>query len=120
MDAHIAAQVGVDLAEEGHKSVVFGEGLEAFPGHEGEDLDRVVLGPVPQVRVHPAEDVPGAVVPGPSQVERQFLKGGQRLGQPCPDSEAPEGFHLGPTYQGVGAPHPASASHPVSRGPAAQ
>ena len=65
-----------------------------------EHLDRVVLSAFPQVGVDPAEDVAGPLVPRPSQVEGQLLKGGQRLGQPGPHGEAPEGFHLRPRYQG--------------------
>ena len=99
MDAHVAAEVGVDLAQEGHESVVLGQRFQPLPGHEREHLDGVVLGEFPQVGVDPAEDVAGPVVPGPSQVERQLLQGGQRLRQPGPDGEAPKGFHLRPRYQ---------------------
>ena len=76
VDTHVAAEVGVDLAEERHESIVLGEGFEPLPRHQGQHLDRVVLGELPQVGVDPPEDVTSPVVPGPSQVERHLLQRG--------------------------------------------
>ena len=60
---------------------------------QAQQPDRVVEGQLPDLGVHPAEQVPGPVVPRPAQVERQLLQGAQRLGQAGPDGEAPECPH---------------------------
>ena len=76
VDVHVAPQVGVYLAQERHEGVVFRQGLETLPGHQGEDPYGVVLGPLPEVWVDPVERRRVSLVPRPSQVERQFLEGG--------------------------------------------
>ena len=97
VDAHVAAEVGVDLAQERHECVVLGERLQAFSGHEGEHLYGIVLGALPKLGVDPSEHVTRPLVPGPPEVEREFLQGGQRFWEPGPDGEAPIRFHLRPT-----------------------
>ena len=67
--------------------------VQALAPDQAQEPDRVVEGQLPDLRVHPAEQVPGAVVPRPAQVERQLLQGAQRLGEAGPDGEAPECPH---------------------------
>ena len=63
VDVHVAAQVGMYLAQEGHEGVVLGQRFEPLPGYEGEDLDGVMLGALPQIWVYPAKNVAGPFVP---------------------------------------------------------
>ena len=89
----VAAQVVVHLAEEAHEGGVGGQLLEPLAADQAEQPDRVVEGQLPDLGVDPAEQVPGAVVPRPAQVERQLLQGAESLGEAGPHREAPKCPH---------------------------
>ena len=89
----VALQLAAHLAEEPLEPGVAGQGVEPLARHEAEQAHRVVDAGVPQVGVDPAEQVAGAVVPRPPQVERQRLQERQRLGESGTDREAPQRAH---------------------------
>ena len=74
----VAAQVAVDLGQEGGERGVLGQLLEPLATDEAEQPHRVVSGHLPLVGVDPAEQVAGAVVPRPAQVHGQLVRAAAR------------------------------------------
>ena len=89
----VAEQFLVDLDHESHEARVGRHRLEALPGHVAEEAHRVMAGLLPGVGVEPPEQIPGALVPGPAEIERQGVQGGERLGEPGPDRETSQCLH---------------------------
>ena len=58
-----------------------------------EQRDRVVARPLAARRVERGEQLPGAGMPGPAQIQHQVVQRGQRLGQRGPDGEGADGSH---------------------------
>jgi hypothetical protein len=94
----IAAQVVVHLAEKPHERGVGCQLLQALTADQAQEADRVVERQLPDLRVHPPEQVAGPMVPRPAQVERQFLQGAERFWQSSPDGEAAECPHCPKRY----------------------
>ena len=59
----VAAQVVVHVAEEAHEGGVGGQLFQALTADQAQQPDRVMEAQLPDLGVHPAEQVPGAVLP---------------------------------------------------------
>ena len=84
----VALLLAVDLVHEREEPRVLDHGLEPVPPDRPQQADGIVVGHLPALRVQPAEQIPGVVVPGPPQVEGDVVQRGERLGEPGPDGEA--------------------------------
>ncbi len=100
-----ASELVIGVDEEAHEAGILGERLQALAVDRRDDCDRVSVRRLPEIGIHPAEEVPGLLVPRPAQVECEPLEGRERLGKAGPDREAAERFHANPFTA-----HPSSSS----------
>jgi hypothetical protein len=91
----VLVQVGAQPLEgavvEGEEAVGAGERLEPLLRDGAEEQHRVLVRPVPEVAVQPAEDGAQVVVPGPAQVVGDLAQAREALGERGHD---PEGVEL--------------------------